>query len=782
MSVKGHMLLQRRKTRRVGLRSTVAAGVLAVLCAPMSVPSPAVSQVASDLGFTANPAAQLLLQADDLIYDNDNGTVAASGNVRIEYDGNRLVADRVTYVEATGRLIAQGNVELLQPNGTRTLADELDITDDFANGFVNGLRVVTPENARFAAESAERRDGSVTIFNNGIYTACEPCAERPEKPLVWQIKSQKIIWNGEAKTIRFENARFEFLGIPLAYVPVFTTADPTVRRKTGFLAPSFSYSEELGYSAKVPFFWALAPNYDVTFRGTGYTRQGFLGEAEWRHRLENGQYNLKIAGIHQLQPDAFAANRVDAQNIDRGMIGTSGRFEINPRWVFGWNGLLQTDKNFSRTYSIDGFNDSVQRNEIYLTGLDDRSYFDARVMNYDLQESTQNGNDERQSAVLPSFDYERTFENVGGGDLSFTVNSRNNLREDLDQRASFGTDNFSTFGLDGFNGRTTVDVEWDRQLITPGGLVATPLLAAQGDAFFLDVTDPGNISSTGANLTGDDSYFRGMVTAGMEARWPILFSSTSMAHVVEPIGQIFVRPNEAGAGILPNEDAQSFVFDTSNLFARDKFSGFDRVEGGTRANLGVRYTGTFDNGTVLTGVVGQSYHLAGVNSFAQADFVNAGADSGLESDVSDFVASLDLQTQSGFGASVGGRFDEKTFEVRRVDAGVSFSNDALTASIDYARQTAQPTYAFSELREEVTTRAAVGIGEFWTVSGFATYDIAVGAMDRHGIGLMYDDECFVFEFAYSQDRSSSDERSDSFSLRFSLKTIGDFGGDSSSLF
>ena len=65
---------------------------------------------------------------------------------------------------------------------------------------------------------------------------------------------------------------------------------------------------------------------------------------------------------------------------------------------------------------------------------------------------------------------------------------------------------------------------------------------------------------------------------------------------IEPIAQIFARPDEEYAGGLPNEDAQSFVFDATSLFDRDKFSGFDRVEGGTRANVGLRYTGSFDNG------------------------------------------------------------------------------------------------------------------------------------------------------------------------------------------
>ena len=52
---------------------------------------------------------------------------------------------------------------------------------------------------------------------------------------------------------------------------------------------------------------------------------------------------------------------------------------------------------------------------------------------------------------------------------------------------------------------------------------------------------------------------------------------------------------------IPNEDAQSFVFDATTLFERDKFSGYDRIEGGTRANIGLRYTGTFDNGWTANG-------------------------------------------------------------------------------------------------------------------------------------------------------------------------------------
>lgn len=62
------------------------------------------------------------------------------------------------------------------------------------------------------------------------------------------------------------------------------------------------------------------------------------------------------------------------------MMGTQGQFAINERWNFGWDVLLQTDKNFSSTYKIDKYNGSVHQSTVYLTGLNGRNYFDVRAM------------------------------------------------------------------------------------------------------------------------------------------------------------------------------------------------------------------------------------------------------------------------------------------------------------------------------------------------------------------------------------------------------------------
>lgn len=374
-------------------RKLLLAGVAATAClAGSALLAPHfVHAQQADLGFTPNPGTQMLLEADTLVYDNDRNTVSAVGGVQIDYDGIRLVAQRVTYDRNTSRVVAFGGVEIVDRDGNRFLSDEIDITDDFRDGFVQALRVETADNTYFAAESAERADGEVTTFSRGVYTACKTCEERPDSAPIWRVGSRKIIWDGRARTVRFEGARFEFFGLPIAYLPFFEIPDSTVRQKSGFLSPNFGYNTDLGFSATVPYYLALAPTYDLTLKGTYYSRQGFLGETEWRQRFETGGYNLRMAGIVQQSPETF---RGGALNIDnnvrqRAMVSSTGQFDINPRWTFGWDVMAQTDKNFARTYQIEGNADAVRVSQVYLTGLNDRNYFDLRGYHFQVQENVQ---------------------------------------------------------------------------------------------------------------------------------------------------------------------------------------------------------------------------------------------------------------------------------------------------------------------------------------------------------------------------------------------------------
>jgi LPS-assembly protein len=279
------------------------------------------------------------------------------------------------------------------------------------------------------------------------------------------------------------------------------------------------------------------------------------------------------------------------------------------------------------------------------------------------------------------------------------------------------------------------------------------------------------------------SFFRSMATLGLEWRFPILFSSVGSSHVFEPMAQLFVRPNETYVGGLavPNEDAQSFVFDASTLFERDKFSGYDRIEGGTRANLGVRYSGSFENGWTTNGLFGQSYHLDGRNSFAEPDMVNVGANSGLETDTSDFVGLVGVASPSGLSASLSGRFDEQTLEVRRSEVKLGFTGQPISVSAKYAFIQKQPLYGFAEDRHEVMVGGSAQLSENWRIFGSGTYDLQTNVLVRDGIGFGYADDCFTYLMTFSETRDrDTKEVSQSIGFNISFRTLGDFGSATSS--
>jgi LPS-assembly protein len=789
-----------RITRATALACLLAAGI---------TPPAAIAQDISGVAASVPEGSQMLLESDTLIYDNDASTVTAAGGVRIDYGGNRLVAQRVTYDRKTSRLIASGDVQLIDSDGTKVFADTVDITDDFGNGFVNALRVETIDKTYFAAESAERQNGVLTTFNNGVYTACKPCEEKPDRAPIWRIKARKIIWDGKSKVVRFERSRFEFFGLPIAGLPYFEMADPTVKRKSGFLLPGISVNDDRGVGISLPYYLALSPTYDLTLRPTYYTKQGFLGEAEWRQKFNNGEYSLKIAGMRQNDPDAFidsgsrnvnSGTAVDPNRF-RGMVGTKGRFDLNDRWKFGWDILAQTDKNFAYTYGINGYQNYYRQNEIYLTGLNDRNYFDVRAIKFSVQENLLDTNaaatNDKQPWVLPTLDYSYTpDEPVFGGELNLDMNLRSIHRSKLDNQA-YITDGFNSQrgtvrGIEGSSTRLTGEAEWKRSFITDGGLVVTPLLAFQADAIGVNASqssvDAINQLARDGNVGADQQslFTRMMATAGMELRWPLLFAMAGGgSHVIEPMAQVFARPNEAYGTTLgiPNEDAQSFVFDASTLFERDKFSGYDRTEGGSRANVGVRYTGIFGAGWGTNALFGQSYQLAGLNSFASPDLVYAGAESGLETAKSDYVGLVGFTSPYGVSASASGRFDEQTFELRRAEAKMGYTSSPLTVTSTYTFIQAQPLYGFTKDRHEVTLASSLRFHENWRTFGSATYDFESAVIASDSIGFAYDDECFSYTMTMATTRDLNKKESDSrtFGFNISFRTLGDFGSSSSAL-
>src|ERR1044072_3976679 len=253
-----------------------------------------------------DPNAKMVVRADELQYDNVNHRIIATGSVQLYYKRSTLEADRVIYEQTTKRLRAEGNARFTEADGKVAHGEIIDLTEDFRDGFVDSLQLEAADKTRFAAPRMDKTEGGrFTTIQSGVYTACEPCKDDPRKPPRWQVRATRIIHDDTEKMIYFEEARLEFLGVPLFYWPYFSTPDPTVKRKSGVLYPKFSFTSTYGGGLMVPYFWALAPNYDFTLTPLLTTKQGLLLQGDWRHRLINGSYGIRAAGIVQANAAAF---------------------------------------------------------------------------------------------------------------------------------------------------------------------------------------------------------------------------------------------------------------------------------------------------------------------------------------------------------------------------------------------------------------------------------------------------------------------------------------------
>ncbi|MEP0454752.1 MAG: LPS assembly protein LptD, partial [Roseibium sp.] len=377
---------------------------------------------------------------------------------------------------------------------------------------------------------------------------------------------------------------------------------------------------------------------------------------------------------------------------------------------------------------------------------------------------------DKQPFVLPVIDYDYVFADpIVGGELSLTSNFTSLTRAETDAFQATGSDVDQFRGVDGTFSRLSMQGEWRRTFIDPLGQVFTPFAYVRGDLFFLASADEDVTALTGEAFVG-----RAMPAAGLEYRYPFIATFDGGNQILEPVAQIVVRPNEQRIGELPNEDAQSIVFDATTLFDYDKFSGFDRAEGGSRVNVGLNYKLQLNSGYYLSALFGRSYQIGGENSYATSDILGATLDSGLETDQSDYVGSLYLDTQYGVRVGAQARFDNEDFQVRRFEAQATGTYGPVVSSIAYAFLDAQPSLGIDDPREEILGSASLRLKENWRVFGSLRYDIENFDMVQDGFGLGYDDEGFSVSLSYAEDRSrNNDEDVDrTFYLRIGLRTIG----------
>lgn len=684
--------------------------------------------------FPTAAAQNIAVEADSLVFDADNNQILAEGNVQLSFNGYLASADRAVYDRSSGDLTLIGNAVVRDPEQVVYTGERFDVTGDFKQAFVHALEMQTSDGALITADEADYRNGVEAILENGSYAPCGFCTDEHGHKIGWRVKAAKIVLNQEEQTLYMESPELELLGHSVAWIPFLWMPDPTNARAAGFRFPNFDYSEDFGGRVAVPYFHPLGPDTDLWLTPMLMSQQIFMMDAEITHRFEQGSATVRAAGLYQFDSSVFAGQVGDRDW--RGAIQISGKFAPAENWAAGWSYLAFTDPAFIPNYQLSGF-DTID--DIYVQHLGANTFFDARVQKFNALGNVLAPIQDRQGMTLPVARLDHVEELADGmGQVAIEADLIGVSRAADHTTTKTGVP--YVYGYEGNKVHGSVEAVWSKQWIAPGGVVVTPYLGLRGDAANYD----------GASaLLGASSLFSLTPIAALDVRLPFIGYDGANTHLLEPILQMSYRGSNTTLPGITNDNAHGFIFEDSNLFSFNRFSGNDRQETGLRLNVGGQYLANFADGSWLRFIGGQSFHLAGVNSFSIFDHGQVGNSSGLNGTNSFLVAGAQASFEPGIGLGGKIEYDTATSLIVRGAVAAELGIYDFTLSADYFYLA--PKLARGETSTTHTLSANVGIpvAEYWTINAGGSFNLVANDWSNATIGAVYDDQFLTFGASYT---------------------------------
>jgi LPS-assembly protein len=731
---------------RFDFRRYVMAGV-AFSC--LILPAYAATTTATPDSSPASPPIDLI--ANELEYDDQRQLITAIGQVEIAQDGRILKADRVVYNLQDEKVYAIGNVAVLDKNGDVHFSDESELSRDMRDGFIRKLRSTLADGSRLTAENVTRRDGKPVKLKQATYTPCIPCKANPDKPPLWQIQSDKVVYDPDKKELEYRDATFDIAGVPVLYTPYFKHSVESVEQESGFLPPKFALNSRLGFSVTPTYYWAIDPYQDATFSLRTFSRQAPLGLIEYRRRFEDAEIEMVASGTYSNRPTSVNGKTIIEQDQGRGHFEGKGLWNIDENWRAGFKTKLVSDDQYLRQYDIS--NEDVLRNEVYVERFQDRDYLAVRSLAFQDVRVSNRASD--QPNIIPEVIYSlygkpgATF----GGRWNFEASALGLARKGNGQDVV----------------RTSLNGGWERRDVTKVGIVNTFNAAARADIYNVPQRD--QALSAGQNT--DSTSTRLFPSLHNVTTLPFEKQVSETRHaIIEPTVALTLSPRVKNNADIPNEDSQDVQLDAANFFRADRFPGVDRVEDRSNAVYGVR-SGLYDNdGSQLEVFVGQSYRFNdGDNPFPKG--------SGLETQASNYVGQVTTRYKDQLDLDYRFQLSSDTLSSQRHEATAATKFGPVQTTVNYLYSRELEGTDLTDSREQVSGGVDYEFVEDWHARFGGRYDLSRendGLRDIN-IGLDYKGQCLTFSTtarrSYSVDESGDSGTEILLSLGF--KNLGAVG-------
>ena len=400
---------------------------------------------------------------------------------------------------------------------------------------------------RIAGKSINH-DKNITEVSKGVFTLCKKTDKCPP----WQLIAEKITHNKKKKNISYKNVWLKIYDIPVVYFPKFFHPDPTVKRQSGLLMPTFKNSPNKETFLSIPYYKVLSENRDITISPRFYAKDQLMIQNEYREVNKNSKTNTDFSILTKkgsMESHLF--------------YNYTGKLNINR---FDNNSLkLKIEKTSNDTYlrankikSPIVSNYEVLETSLDLNMLSNDLNIDTKFIVYENLNRISN---DRYEYIFPSIDLSKNLKNNTNLNGDFTLNSTNYIH-------NYQTNVVEKVNINDFIFNSTPK-------ITKLGL------KNKYDFIIKNSNTDGDNSETIKNK--EDLYLSGLYQ--FTSTYPLFKKSNNFSNLLIPKVSIKLSPNHS-----KDLSKYEYKLDVNNIYNLNRLSSNQTLEGGMSLIYGADYS------------------------------------------------------------------------------------------------------------------------------------------------------------------------------------------------
>ena len=521
------------------------------------------------------------IYSDKIIYNKKKLTILTSKrSIYLDGKGNRLEADEFFYDLILKKIKASGNVNYFNKLGDAFKFSFFEYFENLQKGSGEKFMGKMADGSLLEGSSAEidGEKGTVIIsqgkkkLKRNAYTPCksEKGLEKSitEKCPDWSVTSSKTTHDREKKMLYHKNVLVNIRNIPVFYTPYFSHPDPSVKRKSGFLPPSIKNFNNLGRSAKTPYFLEIDGSKDITFTPVYYDKENPVFLGEYRQKNKNSEFYLDTSyskGYKKLN------KKGDDGILIQRTPGSRNHFFFN--FLGNYNDLLFSSNDLEINIQKISQKNYLKVHEINTAHIKQ----DISALQNDIILRSYENN---KQLTLEAYIYENINEVAKNKKYQYTLPTItfNNFLRKFNQSIRFNN-SFSAKNL----GENINQIHQINNINTSSELKKINAIKGMGTVLKASIN---NFNIYNENITGGKENMNndGYLTLAIENSYPLIKYNDKTEQSISPI--LFSKYT---TGSMENATEQNKILKYQDIFSMDRTNNLTTIETGASVGYGVTY-------------------------------------------------------------------------------------------------------------------------------------------------------------------------------------------------